>query len=176
MTFSVDILDSLKVRLFPHAGASDVLAMEAERDMLWHDRPAQLLECSGIESEQERRSILPVKDDSEDHTFVFARCARRPHEHRFPGMRSVRQAGSTTRHSQPSTPQWKGVNMRLAILDNGHRFKTRILFAGMRAVSRLPVPDAVKVNRYRPDFYGLPMRVLTQNAMRGPVSVVSWRP
>ena len=58
--------------------------------------------------------------------------------------------------------------MRLAILDNGHRFKTRIFLAGLRAVSRLPVPDAVKVNRYRPDFYGLPMRVLTQNAMRGP--------
>jgi uncharacterized peroxidase-related enzyme len=57
--------------------------------------------------------------------------------------------------------------MRLAILDSGHRFKTRILFAGIRAVSRLPVPDAVKVNRYRPDFYGLPMRVLTQTAMRG---------
>ena len=58
--------------------------------------------------------------------------------------------------------------MRLAILGNGHRLKTRVLFAAMRAVSRLPVPDAVKVNRYRPDFYGLPMRVFTQNTMRGP--------
>lgn len=58
--------------------------------------------------------------------------------------------------------------MRLAILDSGHDFGTKIFFAGMRAVSRLPVPDAVKVNRYRPDFYGLPMRVLTQLAMRGP--------
>ena len=42
------------------------------------------------------------------------------------------------------------------------------LFAVMRGISRLPVPDAVKVNRYRPDFYGTPMRVLTQEAMRGP--------
>jgi len=40
-------------------------------------------------------------------------------------------------------------------------------FAVIRAVSRLPVPDAVKTNRYRPDFYGTPMRVLTQEAMRG---------
>jgi AhpD family alkylhydroperoxidase len=58
--------------------------------------------------------------------------------------------------------------MRLAILDSGHRFRTRVLFAIIRAVSRLPVPDAVKLNRYRPDFYGLPMRVVTQKAMRRP--------
>jgi AhpD family alkylhydroperoxidase len=58
--------------------------------------------------------------------------------------------------------------MRLAILDSGHCFRTRVLFAIIRAVSRLPVPDAVKVNRYRPDFYGLPMRIVTQKAMRGP--------
>jgi uncharacterized peroxidase-related enzyme len=58
--------------------------------------------------------------------------------------------------------------MRLAILDSGHDFRTKGLFTVMRTVSRLPVPDAVKLNRYRPDFYGMPMRVLTQEAMRGP--------
>ena len=58
--------------------------------------------------------------------------------------------------------------MRLAILDNGHRFRTKCLFAVIRAMSRLPVPDAVKTNRYRPEFYGMPMGVLTQKAMRGP--------
>jgi uncharacterized peroxidase-related enzyme len=58
--------------------------------------------------------------------------------------------------------------MRLAILDNAHRFRTKGLFAVIRAISRLPVPDAVKTNRYRPDFYGMPMGVLTQKAMRGP--------
>jgi AhpD family alkylhydroperoxidase len=58
--------------------------------------------------------------------------------------------------------------MRLAILDNGHSVRMKGLFAFIRAVSRLPVPDAVKLNRYRPDFYGTPMRVLTQMAMRGP--------
>jgi alkylhydroperoxidase family enzyme len=58
--------------------------------------------------------------------------------------------------------------MRLAILDSGHGFGTKVLFAFIRAVSRLPVPDAIKLNRYRPDFYGTPMRVLTQEAMRGP--------
>jgi uncharacterized peroxidase-related enzyme len=58
--------------------------------------------------------------------------------------------------------------MRLAILDSGHDLRTKVLFAIIRAVSRLPVPDAIKTNRYRPDFYGLPMRVVTQEAMRGP--------
>jgi AhpD family alkylhydroperoxidase len=58
--------------------------------------------------------------------------------------------------------------MRLAILDNGHRFWTKVLFAFIRAISRLPVPDAVKLNRYRTDFYGTPMRLVTQQAMRGP--------
>jgi uncharacterized peroxidase-related enzyme len=57
--------------------------------------------------------------------------------------------------------------MRLAILDSGHTVPMKCLFALMRAASRLPVPDAVKLNRYRPDFYGTPMRVLTQEAMRG---------
>src|SRR5687767_8372876 len=58
--------------------------------------------------------------------------------------------------------------MRLAILDSGHTFRMKVLFAFIRAVSRLPVPDAVKLNRYRPDFYGTPMRVVTHEAMRGP--------
>jgi AhpD family alkylhydroperoxidase len=57
--------------------------------------------------------------------------------------------------------------MRLAILDGGHGFQTKVLFAFIRAVSRLPVPDAVKLNRYRPDFYGMPMGRVTQEAMRG---------
>jgi len=58
--------------------------------------------------------------------------------------------------------------MRLAILDNAHSVGTKAKFALIRAGSRLPVPDAVKLNRYRPDFYGIPMRELTQEAMRGP--------
>jgi AhpD family alkylhydroperoxidase len=57
--------------------------------------------------------------------------------------------------------------MRLAIVDSGHGFRTKALFAFIRAVSRLPVPDAVKLNRYRPDFYGMPMGAITQEAMRG---------
>ncbi len=58
--------------------------------------------------------------------------------------------------------------MRLAILDNSHGFGTKAQFAVIRAISRLPVPDAIKLNRYRPDFYGTPMREVAQEAMRGP--------
>jgi len=58
--------------------------------------------------------------------------------------------------------------MRLAILDSGHGFGKKVLFAIIRAVSRQPVPDVVKLNHYRADFYGKPMTAVVQEAMRGP--------
>ena len=58
--------------------------------------------------------------------------------------------------------------MRLAILDNGHSFGTKALFAFIRAVSRQPVPEVVKLVKYRPDFFGTPMQRIVQEAMRGP--------
>jgi AhpD family alkylhydroperoxidase len=60
--------------------------------------------------------------------------------------------------------------MRLAILDNGHSFGTKALFALIRMVSRQPVLDVVKLVKYRADFYGGPMQRVTQQAMRGPSS------
>ncbi|HEY3988788.1 MAG TPA: hypothetical protein VGM02_05780 [Acidobacteriaceae bacterium] len=57
--------------------------------------------------------------------------------------------------------------MRLAILDSGHSLGTKALFAFIGAVSRQPVLDAVKVVKYRADFYGAPMSRVTQDAMRG---------
>ena len=58
--------------------------------------------------------------------------------------------------------------MRLGILDSGHSFGTKALFALIRTVSRQPVLDVIKLVKYRPDFYGEPMGVITQDAMRGP--------
>ncbi|MPZ57048.1 MAG: alkylhydroperoxidase AhpD family core domain-containing protein [Rhizobiales bacterium] len=58
--------------------------------------------------------------------------------------------------------------MRLAILDSGHTFGTKLLFAFILAVSRRPVPQVVKLVRYRPDFFGAPMQEVTHEAMRGP--------
>lgn len=58
--------------------------------------------------------------------------------------------------------------MRLRILDSGHGFATKALFALIRTVSRQPVLDVIKLAKYRPDFYGGPMQAVTQEAMRGP--------
>jgi uncharacterized peroxidase-related enzyme len=58
--------------------------------------------------------------------------------------------------------------MRLEILDKGHAFGTKVLFALIRAVSRQRVVDAVKLVMYRPDFYGGPMKKVVHEAMRGP--------
>ena len=60
--------------------------------------------------------------------------------------------------------------MRLAILDSGHGFTTKALFTLIRAVSRQPVLDVIKLVKYRADFYGDPMQGVTQEAMRGPSS------
>ena len=58
--------------------------------------------------------------------------------------------------------------MRLRILDSGHGFGTKALFALIQTVSRQPVLDVIKLVKYRADFYGDPMSALTQEAMRGP--------
>jgi AhpD family alkylhydroperoxidase len=58
--------------------------------------------------------------------------------------------------------------MRLRILDSGHGFSTKALFALIRTVSRQPVLDVIKLVKYRADFYGRPMGAITQDAMRGP--------
>jgi hypothetical protein len=58
--------------------------------------------------------------------------------------------------------------MRLAILDSGQGFGAKVLFALIRAVSRQPLPDVIRLNHYRPDFYGTPMRVVVHEAMHGP--------
>jgi len=58
--------------------------------------------------------------------------------------------------------------MRLAILDHGHSLGTKVLFLLIRATSRQPVLDVIKLVKYRADFYGSPMQGVTQEAMRGP--------
>ncbi len=55
--------------------------------------------------------------------------------------------------------------MRLMILDRGHSFGTKALFALIRLFSRQPVLDVIKLVKYRPDFYGA--QEITHEAMRG---------
>jgi uncharacterized peroxidase-related enzyme len=57
--------------------------------------------------------------------------------------------------------------MRLAILDRGHGFGTKALFALIRLLTRQPIPEVVKLVSYRPDFFGAPMKKVTHEAMRG---------
>jgi uncharacterized peroxidase-related enzyme len=58
--------------------------------------------------------------------------------------------------------------MRLSILDTGHSFGTKLLFALIRKVSRHPTPEPLKLIAYRPDFFGKQMKRVTHEAMRGP--------
>jgi uncharacterized peroxidase-related enzyme len=60
--------------------------------------------------------------------------------------------------------------MRLAILNNGRRLGTKIVFLLIRAASRQPMPDMVKLLMYRPEFFGKHMKNVTHEAMRGPSS------
>jgi uncharacterized peroxidase-related enzyme len=58
--------------------------------------------------------------------------------------------------------------MRLAILNEGYSFSTKLLFSLIQLFSRQPVPDAARLTFYRPDFYGSYSKALTHEAMRGP--------
>jgi uncharacterized peroxidase-related enzyme len=57
--------------------------------------------------------------------------------------------------------------MRLEILNSGYTLGTKVLFTFIRLVSGQSLPDAAKLVFYRPDFYGTPMKAVTQEAMRG---------
>lgn len=57
--------------------------------------------------------------------------------------------------------------MRLDVLDRGHTLKTKALFVMIRVISRNPVPDVVKLLKYRPDFLGTPLNEVFQEALRG---------
>ena len=58
--------------------------------------------------------------------------------------------------------------MRLTVLDNGHPFTTKALFAFIHLMSRHRAPDVVKTLRYRPEFFGAQMSDFFQEVMRGP--------
>ena len=60
--------------------------------------------------------------------------------------------------------------MRPDALNTRYSLSARLIFAAVRMITRRPLPDAAKINLYRPEFYGDPMKRLTQAAMRGPSS------
>src|SRR6516162_10470636 len=79
--------------------------------------------------------------------------------------RSGKPPGSTRWHLRPLRTRLGRSEMRLAILDGGHSFSTKALFALIRTVSRQPVLDVIKLVKYRADFYGGPMQGVTHEAM-----------
>ncbi|MBO0812001.1 MAG: hypothetical protein J2P23_08125 [Microlunatus sp.] len=58
--------------------------------------------------------------------------------------------------------------MRPEVLNTGYPLRARLIFGLIKIITRHPLPDAAKINFYRPDFYGAPMGRLTQQVMRGP--------
>ena len=57
--------------------------------------------------------------------------------------------------------------MRLDVLDRGHKFGTKMLFAMIRVMSGSRAPDVIKTLMYRPEFFGAPFRASVHEAMRG---------
>lgn len=57
--------------------------------------------------------------------------------------------------------------MRPDVLNRGYPLRVKLLFTLIRTVTRQEVPDAARINFYRPDFYGSAMKDLTHRAMRG---------
>lgn len=58
--------------------------------------------------------------------------------------------------------------MRLDVLDHGHGFKHKAMFAMIKLMSRMPVPGVIKTLTYRMDFFGGQMSPVFQEVMRGP--------
>jgi uncharacterized peroxidase-related enzyme len=58
--------------------------------------------------------------------------------------------------------------MRLREIDRGDGFVNRLLIGFISIVSRMRLPDAARVAFYHKEFFGAPMGVWTQAAMRGP--------
>lgn len=59
--------------------------------------------------------------------------------------------------------------MRLPMLDGGHfGLRARLLMRVMRVVTRVPVPDVVKLHFFNHEKVGSKMGACFQEAMRGP--------
>ena len=58
--------------------------------------------------------------------------------------------------------------MRLDVLNRGHSFKAKALFAMIRIMSGHRAEDVIRTVMYRPEFFGKPNSTVLHEAMRGP--------
>lgn len=58
--------------------------------------------------------------------------------------------------------------MRLANVERGDRFSSKLLYRFVRLVSGFRMPDVVRTLRYRPRLFGTPHSAHTQAVLRGP--------
>lgn len=60
--------------------------------------------------------------------------------------------------------------MRLPSVQRGESFKDRAFFGFIRLVSGHPVPDVLRLLRFRPERFGKPFSAHVQEVLRGPSS------
>lgn len=58
--------------------------------------------------------------------------------------------------------------MRLPRLNHGHRLPQKLLLGLIRLMSGHRAPDVLRLLFYRPELFGKPFSVWTQQVMRGP--------
>lgn len=58
--------------------------------------------------------------------------------------------------------------MRLPSIERGVRLRDRALYAMVKTVARMRIPDVVRTLRYHPERFGTPMNEVFQTVMRGP--------
>ena len=58
--------------------------------------------------------------------------------------------------------------MRLKTVEQGRRFRQRLMLGMMRLMIGVRVPDVLRIILHRPEFFGQPYYIWTQAVMRGP--------
>jgi hypothetical protein len=92
-----------------------------------------------------------------------------------PSPDQLDSAVSASRISLPKrrlTPGFRyfcnGVNMRLSVVESGHRLPQKLLLSFVHAITFTKPVDIIKLFMYRPQYFGKPFCDLAHAALRGP--------
>src|SRR3954447_24369607 len=83
------IFDGIAPPAYPAGRSAEVLAVEAERDVMRRVRARHFLECPGVEHEEEGVAGVRVEHHRQHHAVVLAVRARLADEHRLAGEAAV---------------------------------------------------------------------------------------